>query len=149
MGGGRPLWVLGVVRGAGSLSVGGGSLSVGGGSLFVGAGLSSVGAGARSRERVVHVAAGFSVWARWCRVVCWVWSPLARWDGMKVVLLTEQQRRTTTSSSFIIWLPRHSRRRGTCKRLQPSPSIVTWHSSYLLWWLWAWATGASGGHWRW
>ena len=58
VGGGRPLWVLGVVRGAGS--------------LFLGAGLSIVGAGARSRERVVHVAAGFSVWARWCRVVCWL-----------------------------------------------------------------------------
>ena len=40
VGGGRPLWVLGVVRGAGS--------------LFLGAGLSIVGAGARSRERVVR-----------------------------------------------------------------------------------------------
>ena len=73
VGGGRPLWVLGVVRGAGSLSVGAGL-------LFLGAGLSIVGAGARSRERVVR-GCWLVVCGRGGDVSCAVWSPLASLDG--------------------------------------------------------------------
>ena len=73
MGGGHPLWVLGIVRGAGLLSVGAGL-------LFLGAGLLIVGAGARSRERVVR-GCWFVVCGRGGDVSCAVWSPLASLDG--------------------------------------------------------------------
>ena len=123
--------------------------------LFVGPGLSIIGGGARLRGRVVRGRwfvvrgrGGDMSCAGWGVVSCAGWSPLARWDGM-VGLLTKQQRRTTTSSSFVVWLPCRSQRRGTCKRLHPSPSVVMWHGSYLLWWLWAWAMDVCGGHWRW
>ena len=66
VGGGRPLWVLGVVRGAGS--------------LFLGAGLSIVGAGARSRERVVR-GCWFVVCGCSGDMSCAVWSRLVSLDG--------------------------------------------------------------------
>ena len=87
VGGGRPLWVLGVVRGAGG--------------LFLGAGLSIGGAGARSRERVVRGCwfvdcgrGGDVSCPGWGDVSCAGWSPLARWDGV-----THQ---TTTMNEDII-----------------------------------------------
>ena len=73
VGGGRPLWVLGVVRGAGSLSVGAGL-------LFFGAGLSIVRAGAHSHEHVVR-GCWFVVCGHGGDVSCAVWSPLASLDG--------------------------------------------------------------------
>ena len=152
-------WVLSVVGAGWSFClwvtsfVGAGSLSVGAGSLFVGPGLLIVGGGARSRGCVVHGhwfvvcgRGGDVSCAGWGDISCAGWSPLARWDGMKVGLLTKQQQRTTTSSLFVVWLPCRSQRRGTCKRLHPSRSVVMWHGSYLLWWLWAWAMDACGGH---
>ena len=67
MGGGHPLWVLGVVRGAGL--------------LFLGAGLSIVGAGARWCEHIVR-GCWFVDCGRGGDVSCAGWSPLARWDGV-------------------------------------------------------------------
>ena len=73
VGAGRPLWVLGVVRGAGSLSVGAGL-------LFLGAGLSIVGAGACSPERIA-CGCWFVVCGRGGDASCAVWSPLVSLYG--------------------------------------------------------------------
>ena len=70
---GRPLWVLGIIRGAGSLSVGAGL-------LFLGAGLSIVGAGAHLCECVVR-GCWFVICGRDGDVSGAVWSPLASLDG--------------------------------------------------------------------
>ena len=141
-------WVVLLFVGARSLSVGAGSLFVGSGLSIIGSGAHSCGCIVRGRWFVVRGHSGDVSCAGWGDASCAGWSPLARWDGM-VGLLTKQQQRMMTSSSFIIWLPCCSQQHGTCKCLHPSPSIVTWRSSYLLWWLWVWATDVCGGHWRW
>ena len=73
VGGSCPLWVLGVVCGAGLLSMGAGL-------LFLGAGLSIVGAGANLDERIVR-SCWFVVCGQGGDVLCAVWSPLVSLDG--------------------------------------------------------------------